>query len=250
MNLATSFFDSTAAGCCQDPVSSFTHLVGAVWFACLARPLLEKGEGSSGRRAALGIYAFSCVFLLSVSGIYHWFPPGAERELLRRLDVAGIFLLIAGTFTPICGTLYKGVTRWGSLGVIWTIALLGILLRTVCFDALPGRWGTGVFLGFGWLGGILAWELWRRQTFAFVKPLLYGGLAYTGGAAILEAGHHLVWPRGLSPHDFWHLAVLIGIAYHWQFISQVAELSRPALMPEKSSELAHAFTPAYDPAKM
>ncbi len=249
MNFSASLLQSNSCGCGHDPVSSFTHLVGAVWFAILAKPLLQKAEGRWGQKAALAIYASSCVLLLFISGIYHWLPPGLGRDFMRRMDVAAIFLLIAGTFTPICAMAYRGATRWGSLITIWTIAIIGILLRTLYFDSISGRLGTEVFLGFGWLGGILAFDLWHRESFAFIKPLLLGGAAYTVGAVILELGKSLSFPTGMTAHDIWHLAVLLGIAWHWRFIGQVAENPCQTAEPLKPCELAQTFNSAYTPAK-
>jgi hypothetical protein len=86
----------------SDPVSSWTHLAGAGAFACLAPSLLRRGRGDGARLAFLGVFTFSTVFLLSMSGVYHLLSPGgAGRAVLRRLDHGAIFMLIAGTFTPL-----------------------------------------------------------------------------------------------------------------------------------------------------
>jgi len=144
---------------------------------------------------------------------------------------------------------YRGVTRWGSLGMIWMIALLGILLRSVSLDTIPGRLGMGVFLGFGWLGAILALDLWHRRNFALIKPLLWGGLAYTGGAALLETGLPAFMPPGISPHDLWHLAVLMGIAWHWQFVGQLADHAVTTRKIPIEADLVPGFPTTCDPAQ-
>jgi channel protein (hemolysin III family) len=85
----------------SEPVSSLSHLLGAAVFACLACVVLPQGRGSWGRMTYLGIYAFACVFLLSMSGVYHLLARGGPgRAVLERLDHAAIFVLIAATFTP------------------------------------------------------------------------------------------------------------------------------------------------------
>lgn len=226
MNLTPSIFHVSSQACGHEPVSSMTHLVGAVWFACLTRPLLSKAGTRPGDWASQAIFAFSCVLLLSVSGIYHWLPPGGLRDVMRRTDLAAIFLLIAATYTPICVSLYRNVIRWYALGIIWGIALVGILLRALSMDTIPGSLGIRVFLVFGWLGGILALDLSYRRSFGFVKPLVYGGLAYTVGAGILEMGVPALCRLGITSHDLWHIAVLIGIAWHWQFVAQIANEAR------------------------
>lgn len=225
MMIPAAYFSTIDSPCCYEPVNSFTHLVGAVWFAVLAKVLLKKAEGKPGHRAALCVYAVSCVVLLTCSALYHWLPPGAERTLMRQLDMAAIFFLIAGTFTPLCTILYRGAARWGSLAMIWSIALVGMGLRLCSIDAFPERYAVGIYLSFGWLGAIFAVELWCRYSFAFVRPLFVGGMAYTLGTFVLAWEMPTLLARFVRPHELWHLAVLIGIGSHWQFTSQIAQLS-------------------------
>ena len=86
----------------SDPVSSLTHLAGAVVFAVLSVVLLHRGRGDRGRMLSLCVFALSCVLMLSLSGVYHLLSPGtAGREVLKQLDHAAIFVLIAGSFTPV-----------------------------------------------------------------------------------------------------------------------------------------------------
>src|SRR5687767_13132626 len=94
-----------------DPVSSLTHLAAAVVFAILSGFLVARGRGDAGRAASLAVFAFSCVLLLSMSGVYHLLTPDtAARAVLMRLDHAAIFVLIAGSFTPIHVILLRN--RW------------------------------------------------------------------------------------------------------------------------------------------
>ena len=100
----------------SDPVSSLSHLAGAMVFALLSIILLQRGRGDFGRMASLSVFAFSSVLLLSLSGVYHLLTPGtAGREVLQRLDHAAIFVLIAGSFTPVHAILFRGAWRWGML---------------------------------------------------------------------------------------------------------------------------------------
>lgn len=222
MNSLTVFFFALSPSACHEPVSSLTHLAGAAWFALLSKPLIDKARGNPGRRAALAVYAATCVLLLSISSIYHFLGPSDSRTWMRRADVAAIFLLIAGTFTPVSTILYRGTTRWGTLGLVWTVAFGGIVIRTVYDHYILERIGTGVFLSFGWLGAIFAIELWHRRDFSFVRFLVFGGVAYTLGAVLLEGGPLTVIPGLIRTHDVWHLAVLLGMGCHWAFISQLA----------------------------
>jgi len=126
----------------SDPVSSLSHLAGAAVFAVLAVVLLHRARGDTGRMVALSVFAFSCVLLLSFSGVYHLLAPGTdERALLKRLDHAAIFVLIAGSFTPVHVILFRGAWRWGMLTIVWGAAVAGLVLKTVFFSTVPESLG-------------------------------------------------------------------------------------------------------------
>src|SRR5947209_1613726 len=99
-----------------EPFSSASHLLGAGVFLFLGLFLLRRGRGDRARVTYLAVYVFTGVFLLSMSGVYHMHARGGPaRQILARLDHAGVFLLIAGTFTPAHGILFRGPLRWGPL---------------------------------------------------------------------------------------------------------------------------------------
>jgi channel protein (hemolysin III family) len=207
----------------SEPMSSVTHLVGAAVYATLALSLLRQGRGSTGRLASLAVFALSCVLLLSLSGTYHLLAPGGSgRAVLRRLDHGAIFVLIAGTFTPVHIILFRGWKRWGPLLFVWLGALAGITLKTIFFDHVPDWLGMTLYLGLGWSGIISTALLWNRFGLAFITPLLGGAAAYTGGS-MLELFQWPTLARGIvGPHEVFHLAVLAGIGFHWAFIYDIA----------------------------
>ncbi len=100
----------------HDPVSSLTHLLGAVIFAVMSvLLLLRRGWKHPLHKVCLGVYAFSCVFLLAMSGVMHQLSQGVARAVMLRLDHAAIFVLIAGNCKPIHGILLRSFSRWGQL---------------------------------------------------------------------------------------------------------------------------------------
>ena len=207
----------------SDPVSSLTHLAAAAVFAVLGVILLHRGRGDRGRMLALSVFAFSCVLLLSLSGVYHLLSPGtAGREVLKRLDHAAIFVLIAGSFTPVHAILFRGAWRWGMLAGIWGAAIAGLILKTVFFATLPEWFGLLMYLGLGWLGVISALALARRYGWRSIRPILWGALAYTAGALIEFLRWPVLLPGIVGPHEIFHLAVLAGIGWHWAFILGIA----------------------------
>ena len=94
----------------REPVSCFTHLLAAPVFAILGYYLVRRGRGSLGRSTSLAVMAFSSVFLLSMSAVYHLLGSGAGRYIMRQLDVAAVFALIAGTVTPVHGSSFVALT--------------------------------------------------------------------------------------------------------------------------------------------
>ena len=207
----------------SDPVSSISHLGGAVVFAFLAVALLRRGGGDRARMISLSVFALSCVLLLGLSGVYHLLSPDtAARAVLKRLDHAAIFVLIAGSFTPVHTILFRNAWRWGMLTGIWGAAIAGLTLKIVYFDTLPEWLGLAMYLALGWMGVISAVALARRYGWRPIHPVLWGALAYTAGAVAEFLGWPVLLPGIVGPHEMFHLAVLAGIACHWAFIARIA----------------------------
>jgi len=207
----------------SDPVSSLSHLAGAAVFAILSAFLIARGRGAARQVISLAVFAFSCVLLLSLSGVYHLLSPGTTaRSVLLRLDHAAIFVLIAGSFTPVHVILLRDLWHWHLLAWIWIAAIAGLVLKTVYFDATPQWLGLLMYLGLGWLGLISTVELARRFGVRFVLLLVWGALAYTIGALVDHLGWPVPVPGVIGPHEVFHLAVLAGISFHWAFIRRIA----------------------------
>ena len=212
----------------HDPFSAASHLVGAAVFLVLGLLLLRRGGGGNGfRRAVLGVYAFSCVVLMAMSGVYHMtVTGGAASRVMIRLDHGAIFLLIAGTFTPIHAILFRGRMRWAPLVIIWCVAAGGILLKVTFTEAVAEWVSLALYLAMGWFGTAAGIVLWRRYGFAFIRPLLFGGIAYSSGAVM----DFLRWPAVVLPgviyaHEVFHVAVLVGAAFHFAFIWRIADVA-------------------------
>jgi channel protein (hemolysin III family) len=208
----------------HEPFSAISHLVGAVIFVVLGGLLLWRGRGNTGRVAVLGIYAGSCVFLLSMSAVYHMMVRGGTaHRVFERLDHSAIFVLIAGTFTPAHALLFRGWLRWVPLLLVWTAAITGITLKSIFLDDLAEEVGLTCYLTLGWLGAVSAFLLGRRFGWGFVKPLLWGGGAYSVAAALEFNGWPVLIPGVVHAHEVFHMAVLVGAFGHWSFVWQFAE---------------------------
>lgn len=209
----------------EDPINSWTHLLGALAIAVLLIILFKKGGFGRKYPLPIIIFGFSSIFLLSMSGVYHLLERDTtSRYVLRILDHAGIFLLIAGTLIAVHEVLFSGLMKWGIIIVASMIAALGITLGTIYFDELPTYMTHSVFLAFGWLGVVSIIGIWRLKDAISIKYLLYGGLAYTVGAIIDWLQYPVIIAGYFGPHELFHVAVLIGVTYHWLFLLEAINM--------------------------
>jgi len=212
----------------REPFSCFSHLLGAIVFAILGFFMVRRGTRPA-HVASLAVLAVSSVLLLSLSSFYHMLWPGAGRELMRRLDIAAVFVLIGGSMTPVHVILFRGFNRWGPLVLVWTTAVAGIVLRMFIYTELSLVAGTSIFLIFGWGGAITGFVLWRRYGWVFMQSFVLGGLAYTFGAIVIGLHWPVLIDGIIGPHDIWHIAVLSGLGFHWWFIWQFAHQLEPPI---------------------
>lgn len=225
-----------------DPVSSLSHLIGAVTFAGLAVPLVRRG-GSWSRSLALGVFAFAVVLMFSMSGTFHLLPRETTgRSVLQRLDHASIFVLIAASFTPPHLMLFRGWLRWGVIAFVWSFAATAIPLKMVYFDTMSEALGLSLYLGFGWVGFVSGFAVWHRYGMRFTRPLFLGGIAYTAGALFDFARAPNPIPGVLHAHELFHFCIIAGVAFHWQFCERATrvELKPPMDAHEAYDELEHA----------
>jgi channel protein (hemolysin III family) len=207
----------------HEPFSAASHLIGAAVFLVLGLFLLRRGWGDRRRGILLAVYVVSGVTLLSLSGVYHMLVRGGTANaVLQRLDYAAIFVLIAGTFTPTLGLLYRDPIRRHLLALLWIATATGIALKTVFLQSVPEGVGLACYLGLGWCGVFAGVDLTRRFGFAFIQPLLAGGLAYSLGGLVDFFGGLIVIPGVVHPHEICHVTVLVGLFLHWRFIWQFA----------------------------
>lgn len=207
-----------------EPFSSISHLVGAVIFLVLGIMLLRRGRGSWGRLFFLGIYVFSGVFLFSMSAVYHMLERGGDgRWVLARLDHCAIFVLIAGTFTPVQGILFRGFWRWIPLFIVWSAAITGLTLKTIFFDDMAEWLGLTFYIALGWIGALSGIVLYKKFGVNFIQPLILGGLAYSIGGAMEFMNFLVLVPGVIHPHDIWHIMVILGAFFHGLFVWEFAD---------------------------
>jgi len=198
----------------REPVNGLTHLAGAA-LAAVGLVALVAGPGGALRTAAFAIYGTSLVLLYLSSSAYHLLPlspAGVAR--LRRLDHLMIFLLIAGTYTPVSLLALSGAWGWTVFGLVWGFAALGFLQAWLWLDA--PRWlTTALYVCAGWVGVIAIVPLARVLPAAGLFHLLAGGAVYTTGAVVYARRRPDPWPGRFGFHEIWHLFVIGGSAFHY-----------------------------------
>jgi channel protein (hemolysin III family) len=202
-----------------DPISSWTHLFAAFAAAIGTGFLMDRGRGNTARVISLGVFSFSLIFLFSMSGVFHLLEDGGTaRAVFQRLDHAGIWVLIAGTFTPIHVILFRGAWRWGVLLFVWIVAVTALVLEVVFFNVLPHGALISMFLAFGWVGaltGYLFRRLFRDPSIIFLG---LGGVFYSVGALIDFLQWPVIIPGWFGPHEIFHVFVVFGALSHWIFV--------------------------------
>jgi channel protein (hemolysin III family) len=212
----------------NDPVSSWSHLLGAAVFLMWGLFLVQRSTPVCGwpgvaRTASLIVFAFSTVLLLSLSGVYHMLPGGSgARHVLHRLDHAAIFVLIAGTYTPVHVILFRGLGRWLPLVLMWSLTAAAVTLKVVFFQDVPEALGVSLYLALGWAGVFTGVAVGCRFGLSFILPLIWGGLAYTAGALLDFCQWPVLLPGVIGVHELFHCFVLAGLACHWTFIFRIA----------------------------
>jgi hemolysin III len=171
--------------------------------------------------AAVGaaVYAVTLVTMFGVSALYHrrtWSLPMARRML--QLDHTAIFLVIAGTYTPIALLVLHGTERVVLLSLVWVAALGGIVFEWLPVPA-PRGYVTAVYLTLGWLGVVALVPLWDHAGPAAVGLIAAGGLCYTLGAVVHAARRPDPWPAVFGYHEVFHLCVIAAAALQYAAIA-------------------------------
>lgn len=178
----------------------------------LATPFLISSAFRSGGGAwgvvGSGIFAGTVIFMYLSSTLYHVLPENRAKRVFRVLDHGAIFLLIAGTYTPFTLGVLRGAWGWTLFGLVWGMAILGLVLKLVGVMQHPVL-STGLYLAMGWLIVIAIRPLWLKVPLPGILWLLAGGIAYTAGVGFYAA------ERVRYSHFVWHLFVVLGTTCHF-----------------------------------
>ena len=192
---------------------------GTAPLAVIGGTILTALTPPTAPRVAVLIFAITAVLLFGTSAVYHrgtWGPTA--QAALRRADHANIFLIIAGTYTPLAILLLDTRTATILLVVVWSGALLGLAARMLWLGA--PRWVyTPVYIALGWVAVGFMKQFWESGGPAVVWLVALGGLAYTGGAVVYALKRPNPSPRWFGFHEIFHVGTVIGWGCHYAAVA-------------------------------
>ncbi|MGI8957396.1 MAG: PAQR family membrane homeostasis protein TrhA [Chthoniobacterales bacterium] len=195
----------------EELANSISHGVGLLAGLIGAPTLMLAAWRGGDRFFFAGTVVFAAAMLLVYCGstLYHAWPRGTVKSVFQVIDHSAIFLLIAGTYTPFTLGPLRGAWGWSILALVWTMAIFGVVLKSVHGTEQRKGLSMALYLGMGWLILVAFRPLITHVPVSSLAWLVAGGLAYTGGVFFF------VSKRRRYTHFVWHLFVLLGTVCHF-----------------------------------
>lgn len=199
----------------REPVNSLTHWGGAILAVIGLIALLIVGWSTPAKLISLVVYGVSLIFLFSASATYHMVQVKDKAlEIFRKIDHSAIYVLIAGTYTPFCVNALTGFWKWGMLTVIWSLAVIGIVVKI--FYIRAPRWlNAGIYIVMGWLVLAVIGQIVANLSPWVLTWLIVGGVTYTLGAVVYMTKMFNFKPGVFGFHEVWHIFVLLAALFHF-----------------------------------
>jgi hemolysin III len=212
----------------REPVSGFTHLFGAVLslIGLIVLVSMSYYMRSTKHIIAFSIFGISMILLYTASSVYHLITVSEKGiKVMRRVDHSMIYVLIAGTYAPICLIGLKGSMGKGLFITIYALATLGIILKMFWFNA--PRWlYTSFYVFMGWVSIIAVVPLAKVIPNSGIAWLFAGGVLYTVGAVIYAAKWPHIKSKIFGFHEIFHIFVLMGsFCHYWLMIRYIMYVS-------------------------
>jgi len=209
----------------KEKVSAYSHATAIPVMIAGTVILLVMAAGRPALQIVSAIYGLSAVALFSASFLYHTNKKGEnESSIWRKLDHSAIFLLIAGTYTPMCYLYLEGWMQWGILIAQWSLVFSGILFKLFFINA-PRFIGTMIYLIMGWIVIIPLRQLYHVMPADVMTFLVAGGISYTVGAVIYALKKPDPIPGYMGFHELFHLLIIAGAFSHLVMVFKGIELS-------------------------
>ncbi|MGH8915187.1 MAG: PAQR family membrane homeostasis protein TrhA [Acidimicrobiia bacterium] len=206
----------------QNPIRGFLHGLAAVAASVGLVVLLERAWGRVSAVIAAIVFGGALLTMYTVSSLYHsvpWDPRWKAR--LQRIDHSMIFLVVAGTFTPIAIASLQGMALGIALAVVWGIAITGIVLKALMPEVRTSLSVT-LQMVMGWSALIWIPWIWRELGPGAITLIVLGGACYTIGTVIYAVKWPKLFPRAFSHHELFHVLVIAGSGFHFFAILRYA----------------------------
>jgi hemolysin III len=210
--------ESTTAAPARPKLRGLSHQIAFFVALPLGVVLVLEARGADGRSAAI-TYAATVAFMLGASGFYHrrtW--SAAWRLRMRRVDHAAIYVLIAGSYTPVGLLVLHGAWRVVVLGIVWTGAAAAALFKVFWVTA-PKKLSVAIAVSLGWVGVVALPQLASRVGLVGCLLLVGGGLAYTAGGVVYAFRRPDPFPSVFGYHELFHALVLVAVGLHYSSIA-------------------------------
>lgn len=209
----------------QNPVRGFLHgsaaiagLIGTIFL------MLHAPNWPS--RTAVLVFGFAVMALYTTSSLYHTVPwRDRWKRRMQRMDHSMIYVLIAGTYTPVAALVLDSPWRWIVLGMVWGITIAGVVQKGL-FPKVPGWISVMMSTILGWIGVFFFWPMIHRLGWLPVGFVLAGGVLYTVGMVFLVTNRPRLWPRVFSYHEAFHVLTISATSLHflviWRYVIPLA----------------------------
>lgn len=206
----------------REPGSAITHFIAMMLTVFAAAPLLVKSalSDTANMLPAMTIFILSMVLLYGASATYHSLNIGGRAlRIFRKVDHMMIFVLIAGSYTPVCLIVLGGRMGYTLFAVVWGIAIVGMLLKA-CWVTCPKWFSSIIYIAMGWVCVFVFGPLWNTLPHSAFLWLLAGGIIYTIGGVIYALKLPLFNSRHtfFGSHEIFHLFVMGGSLCHFIFM--------------------------------
>ena len=202
-------------GWMQNPFRGLLHGASVLLSVVGAAALWDRTDGDLFQRSALLVFGLSLVCLYTTSSAYHsirW--PQLWKNRMQRIDHAMIYVLIAGTYTPLAAIVLDGWLRVAALATVWGITALGVAQK-LWWPHLRHGYSVALQVAQGWLAVLLLAPLSERLAWPALGLLVLGGLSYSLGVIAFTTRRPRLWPRVFSYHEVFHVFVVGGSAAHY-----------------------------------
>jgi hemolysin III len=249
----------------REPVNALSHGAGmmlalpvtwVLWRRCALlnahqgqEPIWKRSRYQRGKTLCLLVFGISLIMCYGISAAFHGVRlDGEPLHRLQRLDHVGIYVLIAGTYTPVVWSLMRGSWSWGTLTTVWTIAIL-CASRVWCGGVMPIWVSTSVYLTMGWGALFCYFKLAETYSHGTLLPLPLGGVFYSIGAVFNLLRWPVLLPGVFAAHELFHFLVIAGSACHVFFMLRVVvPSSAPVPEPARISPTAQALEARWETA--